>query len=191
MPPLPGGAAEAVAGVDAVVLAGGPDVDPDRYGATPGKHTVEIRPDRDAWEIDVLAVARAGRLPVLGVCRGGQLLNVALGGTLHQHLPDVVGTHEHRPAPATYAKVRVRVEPGSRLHRVLGDQVTVPCYHHQALDRPGTGLRAVAWAFDGTVEAVEGVEDEGFLLGVQWHPEQDVTDVRLFGALVGAARAHE
>jgi gamma-glutamyl-gamma-aminobutyrate hydrolase PuuD len=122
----------------------------------------------------------------LGVCRGAQVLNVAVGGTLHQHLPDVVGNDRHRPAPALHGRVHVAVAPGSALAGVLGTDVDVPCYHHQSIDRLGDGLRATAWADDGTVEAVE-MEGHDYALGVQWHPELDAHDLRLFESLVAAA----
>ena len=123
--------------------------------------------DRDGWE-------RA-------------LLDVAMGGSLHQHVPDVVGHEGHRPVPGTYGTTTVKVEPGSRLARIIGDVADVPCHHHQAIDRLADGLTVTAVAGDGIVEAVEAPE-HAFVLGVQWHPE-DSTDGRLFDALVAAARA--
>ena len=114
-----------------------------------------------------------------------QLLNVVLGGTLHQHLPDQTGNHDHLPMPGTFGRVPVKVADGSRLAGILGEQADVHCHHHQSLDRLGDGLVPVAWAGDGTVE---GVELPGrFALGVQWHPEEDGKDRRLFEALVGEA----
>ena len=189
LPPVPEGAEEAVGGVDAVVIAGGEDVDPGRYGAQPQPGTDEPNVLRDGWETSVLRAALAVRRPVLGVCRGLQVLNVATGGTLVQHLPDVVGTEVHRPAPGVFGTVDVAVEAGSRLHGLLGDTSRVHCHHHQALDRLGAGLRVVARAEDGTVEAVE-LDGPGFAMGVQWHPEEHSEDLRLFQALVEEARAH-
>jgi gamma-glutamyl-gamma-aminobutyrate hydrolase PuuD len=182
LPPVPG----AVRAVDGLVLAGGGDVDPALYAATPHPLTGGVLPDRDAWEVEILRAALAERVPVLGVCRGMQVLNVVLGGTLHQHLPDVVAHDEHRPSPGTFGDVGVQVLDG-RLRRVLGDRTEVRCHHHQALDRIGDGLRVVARAGDGTVEAVER-DGDGFVVGVQWHPEEIGDDVRVLRALVDAAR---
>ena len=188
LPPLPDGAAEALGAVDALVVAGGSDVDPASYGAEPQEGTDPPRRERDAWETALIGAALAAGTPVLGVCRGTQVLNVALGGTLHQHLPDVVGNDQHRRAVAQHGSVRVAVAPGSRLAGVLGDEADVPCYHHQAIDRLGAGLSATAWAGDGTVEAVE-LSSSPDVLGVQWHPELDLADSRLFAWLVAVATA--
>lgn len=185
LPPLPDGVLEALAGVHGLVIAGGADVDPATYGAVPRDGTDSPRRDRDAWEIALVLAALQHATPVLGVCRGAQVLNTAVGGTLHQHLPDVVGHDRHRPAPAQHGRMRVLIDPGSALASVLGTQVDVPCYHHQGIDRLGAGLRATAWADDGTVEAVE-LEGHDYALGVQWHPELD-DDLRLFESLVAAA----
>lgn len=175
----------ALSAVDGLVLAGGADVDPAGYGHRPHEKTVS-RPERDRFEFALLREAWRRRLPVLGVCRGMQLLNVALGGTLTQHLPDAVGT-AHQPGPATYGTTRVTFTEGSRVAGILGEGVEVHCYHHQAVDRLGTGLVMTGRAADGTVEAVE-LPGEPFVMGVQWHPEQDNRDFRLFAALVRAAR---
>ncbi|WP_106179838.1 gamma-glutamyl-gamma-aminobutyrate hydrolase family protein [Prauserella shujinwangii] len=174
----------ALAAVDGLVLAGGADVQPARYGRDPHPRTV-ARPERDAYEFALLHAALARGLPVLGVCRGMEVLNVALGGTLTQHLPEVTGTTEHQPAPGRYGSTVVTLAEGSRAARILGPEAACQCYHHQAVERLGAGLRAVGWARDGTVEAVE-LPGEHFVLGVQWHPEQDLQDVRLFAALVEA-----
>lgn len=187
LPPLPDGAAEALAGVDGLVLAGGADVDPAAYGAEPGVGTDPPRRDRDEWEFGLVAAALEQQIPVLGICRGAQVLNVARGGTLHQHLPDVVGTNGHRTALGQFARVPVAVASGSRLAGILAAAETVPCSHHQAINRLGAGLTASAWAQDGTVEAVE-LPGPGYAVGVQWHPELDAGDLRLFGSLVAAAR---
>lgn len=175
----------ALSAVDGLVLAGGADVDPAGYGHAPHEKTVS-RPERDLFEFALLREARRRRLPVLGVCRGMQLLNVALGGTLTQHLPDTLGT-AHQPGPATYGTTRVTFTEGTRAAGILGTGAEVHCYHHQAVDRLGTGLVVTGRAADGTVEAVES-PGEPFLMGVQWHPEQDNRDLRLFAALVAAAR---
>jgi putative glutamine amidotransferase len=188
LPPVPAGAREAVRAVDALVLAGGADVDPVRYGEALHPATV-VRPDRDSWELALLHAALDRGLPVLAICRGAQLLNVACGGTLHQHLPELTGQAGHQPAPGVFGASRVRVRPGSRLAGILGTGADVSCYHHQGVDRLGDGLLAAAWAQDGTVEAVEHTVHR-FVLGVQWHPEEDPDDRRLFAALVDAALVH-
>ena len=169
----------ALSAVDGIVLAGGADVDPARYGHEPHEKTVS-RPERDGFEFALARDALDAGLPVLGVCRGMQVLNVALGGTLIQHLP---GT-EHQPALGGYAHNRVTLAEGSRAARILGSETKVQCYHHQAVHELGAGLMAVGWAADGTIEAVER-PGEAFVVGLQWHPEQD--DVRPFAALVEAA----
>lgn len=184
-----GAAAVAVTSIDALVLTGGPDVDPDRYGAEAGEHTDRPRTERDAWEVALLRAALDADVPVLAVCRGAQLLNVACGGTLHQHLPDVAGADPvaHRPQLGTFGGVAITVTPGSRLAAIVGEQVTGSCHHHQAIDRLGDGLVVTARAADGTVEGVE-LDGGAYAVGVQWHPEQD-HDTRLFAALIEAAGA--
>jgi gamma-glutamyl-gamma-aminobutyrate hydrolase PuuD len=166
------------------VLSGGADVDPARYGEPADPRTVSD-PDRDGWELAVLDAALRRGLPVLAICRGMQLLNVACGGSLHQHLPDVVGAAEHLPSPETFGCTAVRIEPSSRLAAITGGRA-VRCHHHQAVRRLGDGLVAAAWARDGTIEAIEHTGHD-FVLGVQWHPEEDAADARLFQALVRAA----
>ena len=181
-------AADAVDVCDALLVVGGPDVDPARYGAEPGPHADPPRTERDASDLAALHRALDRRIPVLGVCRGHQLLNVALGGTLHQHLPDVVGHLRHSVEPATFGPVQVAPEPGSRVADALGGAtIQVWCHHHQAVDRLGEGLRVTARADDGTVEAVE-LDGHPFVVGVQWHPEQEPKDVRMVAALADAAR---
>ena len=146
-------AAWAVDRVDAVLLSGGRDVAPDRYGAAPHPAAGLPHPERDTAELVVLDRALELDLPVLGVCRGAQLLNVALGGTLHQHLPDVVGHDGHNPTPGVFTDVDVRLDPAGRVGAVVGPHVRVRCHHHQAVDRLAPGLVATGWAADGTVEA--------------------------------------
>jgi anthranilate synthase component 2/putative glutamine amidotransferase len=172
--------------LDALVLAGGADVDPARYGAERSPRTGPAAADRDEAELALLAAAVERDLPVLAVCRGLQLLTVLRGGTLVQHLPDVVGSDVHVPAPGTYGDNPVRIEPGSRLAGLVGTEATWACHHHQAVERLGEGLTAVAWAQDGTVEAAE-LGGARFVLGVQGHPEVG-DDARLFAGLVEAAR---
>jgi gamma-glutamyl-gamma-aminobutyrate hydrolase PuuD len=185
---LPTGAvsADVVARLDGLIVAGGADVDPARYGARPGAHTTVVRPERDESELAVLQAALNRDLPVLGICRGMQLLNVALGGDLVQHLADVETTGVHFPGPGLYQRREVRTRPGSRLHELVGAAAPVDCHHHQALDRIAPDLTPSAWAEDGVVEAVEAT-GRSFCVGVQWHPEAG-DDRRLFAAQVAAAR---
>ena len=185
LPPL--GAAEAFLDrLDGLCLSGGPDLDPEAYGAL--ERHAELGPTEpgiDAFELALARAADARGLPLLGICRGAQALNVARGGTLHQHLP---GHRQTEPATATTHTVHI--EPSTRLERLLGDGVLrVNSFHHQAVDRLGRGLRAVAFAADGTIEAIEAAGPR-FLLGVQWHAEGLIAQPRhrtLFGALVEAA----
>jgi len=191
LPPVPG-IENAIARLDGLLLSGGGDIDPARYGADADPRSGSIHPDRDAAEFALIEAATAQRLPVLGICRGLQVINVARGGTLHQHLPDVVGHEDHAPAPGVYGAHPVRIAPGSRLGQILGgSEITTPTSHHQAVDNLGTGLTATAWAQDGTIEALEPEDgaDGPFLVAVQWHPEAG-DDPRLFRALVAAARDH-
>src|SRR5215468_5918369 len=188
LPPVPG-VASALGRLDGLILTGGGDVDPAGYGAPADPRTSRVQPDRDQAELELLAAALAEGLPVLGVCRGMQVLNVARGGTLCQHLPDEAG---HAPAPGMFGSHPVRVAAGTRLAGILGangDGVDVPTAHHQAIDRLGDGLVAAAWAEDGVIEAVEAsTAGDPFLVAVQWHPEAG-TDPRLMEALVAAASA--
>jgi putative glutamine amidotransferase len=172
--------------LDGLVLAGGPDIDAARFGQQPHPRADRPRTERDAAELRMLDAALHSGIPVLGVCRGLQVINTAFGGTLRQHLPDDLGSTEHRPQVGRFGRVQVKVAPDSRLAGLIGESLTVSCHHHQGIDRLGAGLTPVAWAHDGSIEAVEG--SDGFLLGVQWHPEEDSTDVRLFQALVEAAK---
>lgn len=178
-------AAEAVDRLDAVVLSGGPDIGSEHYGEAPHPRAGAARPERDAAELAVLERALKLDVPVLAVCRGMQLLNVALGGTLTQHLPDVVGHAGHNPEPGVFGTTTVTLDPAGAVGAALGATVVAQCHHHQAIERLAPGLVATGRAADGTIEAVE-FEGHPFVLGVQWHPEQD--DQRLFTALVAAAR---
>ncbi|MFZ0161190.1 MAG: gamma-glutamyl-gamma-aminobutyrate hydrolase family protein [Kineosporiaceae bacterium] len=188
LPPLPGLIAGVLSRLDGLLLAGGPDVEPARYGQEAGPNTQPAQPLRDAAELDLLSAAVTSGLPVLAICRGMQLLNVARGGTLHQHLPDVLGNHDGSAGPGVYGTHPVTVAGGSRLAAALGRTEVdgVPAYHHQGVDVLGQGLIASAWAPDGLVEAIED-PTLPFCVGVQWHPEEGV-DPALFRALVGAAR---
>lgn len=172
--------------LDGVILSGGPDVNPVRYGAEPHASTSEPRDERDELEAVLVEAAAGEALPTLAICRGMQVLNVARGGTLVQHLPDAVGHSGHAPISGGHGLHDVRVEAGSRLAGALGwDRAGVPTHHHQAIERVGVGLVATAWADDGTIEAVED-RSLPFLLGVQWHPEAG-DDLGLFRAFVSAA----
>jgi putative glutamine amidotransferase len=175
--------AEVLTRLDALVLAGGADLGPDLYGDEPGPLT-DSRPDRDRGELTLVRAAVARDLPVLGVCRGMQLLAVAHGGRLHQHVPDVVGHDKHRPAPGLFGAHGITVAPGSLLATIMDDG-EVNSYHHQGVAHPGW-LTPSAWADDGLIEALEAPARR-FVLGVQWHPEES-GDIRLFQALVRAAR---
>jgi anthranilate synthase component 2/putative glutamine amidotransferase len=172
-------AAEAVEAIDALVISGGPDVDPARYDEPAHEKTGEPRVQRDAWELALLAAALERDIPVLGICRGAQLFNVHFGGSLLQHIEN------HRAGDAVYKPMRISLDPGSLPGSILGPVVTVSCYHHQALGRLGNGLTVTGRAPDGTVEAVVAT-DRTFAVGVQWHPEQDC-ELRLFAALVESA----
>jgi putative glutamine amidotransferase len=174
--------------LDALVITGGYDVDPARYDQEPHPATDRPRTDRDAWELALLRAALDRGIPVLGICRGAQLLNVAFGGTLHQHLPDVLGHGGHRVGNGVFARLPVRTVAGTRLAALIGDCADAPCYHHQAIDKVGDGLVVSAWDPDGVVEAVE-LPGEAFALAVQWHPEKSLDDLRLFKAVVEAARS--
>jgi putative glutamine amidotransferase len=174
----------ALDGVHGLVLTGGADVDPARYEAAREDHTGPPRSDRDAWEIALVVVALQRDMPVLGVCRGMQVLAVALGGTLVQHLPDVVGNDSHSPTVGVHGRHEVRLADGSRISEWLGSRTEVATYHHQAVDRLPDALEANGWSEDGTVEAFE-VCDHYWAIGVQWHPE--VHDgLALFSAFVAA-----
>jgi putative glutamine amidotransferase len=176
-------AARIVARLDGLVVSGGPDVDPARYGAGREPDCGPSDPARDAWELALTRAALDRGVPLLGICRGMQILNVLLGGTLVQHLEG------HRGTPGVFGEHPVRPVAGTRLARVLPEPLSVPTYHHQAVARLGEGLVAGAHAEDGTVEALE-LPDAAhpFVLAVQWHPEEG-RDVRVMRALVEAARA--
>ncbi|MGW7367199.1 gamma-glutamyl-gamma-aminobutyrate hydrolase family protein [Streptomyces sp. NPDC054841] len=178
-PDDPGRAASAVARLDGLVVAGGPDVEPVRYGAETDPRTGPPARERDAWELALIEAALASGTPLLGICRGMQLLNVALGGTLVQHLEGHVketGVFGHHP---------VTPVAGTRYAALVPEESSVPTYHHQSVDRLGEGLIVSAHAADGTVEAIE-LPDPAWVLGVQWHPEMG-EDTRVMRGLVRAA----
>jgi putative glutamine amidotransferase len=190
LPPVdgPGAADTVVARLDGLVISGGADVDPTQYDAEPHPRTANWRPDRDAWELALLDAADAVALPVLGVCRGMQVMAVHAGGHLDQHTPDLVGHDEHSPGGDVFGSVAVSTEAGSRLAGLVGTALTVNCHHHQSVsDHPG--FRASARAADGTLEAMEGADGDRFRLAVQWHPET-AADVGLLAGLVRAAAAY-
>jgi putative glutamine amidotransferase len=185
----PGGHVEDVLDrVDGLIFSGGSDLDPELYGQEPHPETKDVTTERDRFELELLRAALARDLPVLAVCRGSQVLNVARGGDLEQHLPDVVGDEKHKHTPGVFADHDVRVDEGSRLAGIVGGHTPVKSHHHQGYGRIGEGLRQVAWAEDGTVEALEDPRAR-FALGVLWHPEEG-EDAALFEALVSEARSY-
>jgi putative glutamine amidotransferase len=188
VPPSEDGIEETLAVLDGLLFSGGSDVDPNAYGSEPHPETNGVRPERDQAELALLEAALARDMPVLAVCRGSQVLNVALGGDLVQHLPEVVGHERHKHTPGVFADHDVEVLPGTRLRALVGDRAPVKSHHHQGYGRLGQGLREAARAEDGTVEALEDPERR-FALGVLWHPEEG-EDAALFEALVEEARRY-
>jgi putative glutamine amidotransferase len=182
--------------LDGLVLTGGGDIEPARFGEAPHPKTALVSADRDGLEMDLVDRALRDDVPLFGICRGLQVINVALGGSLHQHIPDAVGeTVQHAQTEKRHQAthpVKVLAE-GTRLGRILGaSELAVNSFHHQALKRLGRGLREVAWAPDGVIEAVEHDDTQRFLVAVQWHPEDlvghDAAARALFTAVVDAAR---
>ena len=188
VPPSDDGLEETLNVLDGLVFSGGSDLDPATYGHDPHPETKGIVEERDRAELALLNAALARDMPVLAVCRGSQILNVALGGDLVQHLPEVVGHDEHKHTPGEYADHDVSLEPGTRLEALLGDHAPVKSHHHQGFGRLGDGLREAARAHDGTLEALED-PSRRFALGVLWHPEAG-EDLRLFEAFVEEARRY-
>jgi putative glutamine amidotransferase len=185
-----------VRGLDALLLTGGGDVDPATFGEAPHPTLYEVAPARDTLETQVTLIALEKKTPLLAICRGIQVLNVALGGSLHQDVATEPGTQiQHSQKEAREQTThKVTVTPRSRLGRVLGAaDLEVNSFHHQVIKSLGRGLVPVAWAPDKLVEGVELDDDSQFVLGVQWHPEHLVGNSeparRLFSALVTAARA--
>jgi putative glutamine amidotransferase len=173
-------------GIDGLILTGGKDVEAALYGELAHPENDAPRPDRDAWELALVRAAIARDLPLLGICRGLQVLNVALGGTLVQHLPDVIGSSRYSYGNATFADNPVATVPGTRVAGMLGATLTVKCYHHQAINRLAPGLTVSARGDDGIIQAVD-IDGLGFGVAVQWHPEESPNDLRLFEAFVAAA----
>jgi putative glutamine amidotransferase len=190
-----GAAARALEGCEGLMLTGGEDVDPSHYGAAPSPALGAVDRERDRFELALFGAARAARLPVLGICRGIQLINVALGGTLYQDLPsERPGAVDHDPDTPRDARTHhVRLTPGSCAARALGVERLVPnSFHHQAVKDLAPALVATGWSDDGVIEAVEGRPGDPWLLAVQWHPEEMHADVTapergLFRALVEEA----
>jgi putative glutamine amidotransferase len=179
-------------GLDGLIITGGRDIDPGAYGQQPHAATDEAVAEnrqRDALEFALLRAAVRRGMPVLGICRGAQVLNVALGGTLHQHLPDVLGHTHHQQGNAVFSTSPIRTAPGTRVAALIGESSDAQCYHHQAIDKLGEGLIVSAQDADGVIEAVE-IPGENFVLAVQWHPEERLDDLRLFAGVVEAAAAY-
>jgi putative glutamine amidotransferase len=177
--------------LDGLILAGGADIDPGLYGAERHPQTGPCWPERDAFEIALARRAIDRDMPVLGICRGMQLLNVARDGTLDQHLPDSLGHDEHRHTPGSFGDHEVRLAPGSQAARAAGgERVRIKSHHHQGVERLGDGLLVTGWSVrEDIAEAIE-MPDRRFVLGVQWHPEADTRD-RVVGAFVEVAAKQE
>lgn len=177
--------------VDALMLAGGADIDPSSYGAEPHPETKGTWPDRDAFELALARRALERDMPVLGICRGMQLLNVALGGTLVQHLPESLGAETHRSVAGTFSEHHVRLDAGSLACTAAGaESFAALSHHHQGVDRLGEGLKVTGWsAEDDLPEAIE-LPGRRFALGVIWHPEEDESS-EVIAALVEAARVEK
>lgn len=192
VPTLPAERAEAFVGrADGLLLSGGGDVDPARYGQAPHPRLGVVDPERDAVELALYRAARARGLPILGICRGAQVMAVAEGGSLRQHLPSFEALHGHEQAARDGRRYHeVRLEPNGALATAFGnDRLQVNSYHHQGIEAPGPALRPIAWSEDGLIEAVEA-RDGSFAVGVQWHPEMgfaiDPTQLAPFRALAWA-----
>jgi putative glutamine amidotransferase len=185
VPPSDGGVEETLNSLDGLIFSGGSDLDPNVYGQEPHPETKDVVPARDRAELALLQAALARDMPVLAICRGSQILNVATGGDLVQHLPDDIGHDRHKHTPGVFADHDVVVDESTRLGGLLGAHAPVKSHHHQGFGRLGEGLRAAAHADDGAVEAVED-PSRRFALGVLWHPEAG-EDMNLFEALVEEA----
>jgi len=188
VPPTMEGIEETLDALDGLLFSGGSDLDPKLYGQESHAETDGVVPQRDRAEIALLQAALERDMPVLAVCRGSQVLNVARGGDLVQHLPDVVGDEKHKHTPGVFADHDVDLVSGTRVQQILGDHAPVKSHHHQGYGQLGEGLREAARADDGTIEALED-PSRRFALGVLWHPEAG-EDFALFEALVEEARAY-
>lgn len=183
-------ARDIISSLDGLMICGGRDVDSERYGQKP--HELAEEPDRlrDELENALLDAAIEAKLPFLGICRGAQMLNVNRGGTLIQHLPDVIGDDRYQKGNAVFSFDDVSVDSNSKLASLVGQSVSgVALYHHQAIDTLGEGLKQTAKTKDGIIEAVE-LENHPFAVAVQWHPEQTLNDLRIFEGLIEAARKY-
>lgn len=185
VPPSEEAIEETLDALDGLVFSGGSDVDPELYGAEAHPETNGVHPERDRAEIALLRAALERDMPVLAICRGSQVLNVAQGGDIVQHLPEVVGHEQHKHTPSVFGDHDVDLVPGTRLQRLLGDRAPVKSHHHQGYGNLGEGLQEAARADDGTVEAIED-PSRRFALGVLWHPEEG-EDFALFQELVEEA----
>ena len=181
-------AASIIGRLDGLLVTGGADINPARYGQDKNPHTQDSEDLRDGFEDALLTQALKAGLPVLGICRGAQMLNVHLGGTLHQHLPEVVGHDRYRVGDGVFHPEEMTLTIGTRLHELFGGDATVRghVYHHQAIDTVAPSLRVSAHGFDGTIQGVERPGD-GFCVAVQWHPEENLSDIRVFSGLIEAA----
>jgi len=189
VPPSVLGVEETLDALDAILFSGGSDIDPELYEAEAHPETFGIHRERDDAELALLRGALARDMPVLGICRGIQVLNVGLGGDLHQHLPDVVEHEGHKnDPPGQFLEHPVRIQPQTRLGRILGERTAVKSHHHQGLRRIGSGLVEAAHAEDGAVEAIEA-PDRRFAVGVLWHPEAGA-ETAIFDAFVDEARRY-
>lgn len=188
VPPAEDGVGETLDALHAVIFSGGADLDPELYGADAHEETDAPRRRRDQAELRLLEAALERDMPVLAICRGSQLLNVASGGDLVQHLPEVVGHERHKHEPGSFSDHAVSVAPDSKLGTLVGEHTPVKSHHHQGFGRIGAGLREVAWAEDGLTEGLEDA-DKRFALGVLWHPEEG-KDFALFQGLVDEARRY-
>jgi len=185
VPPSVDGIEETLDRLDGLLFSGGSDLDPELYAQEVHAETNGVVPERDQAEIALLQAALEQDMPVLAVCRGSQVLNVARGGDLVQHLPDVVGDEKHKHTPGVFADHAVDLVPGTRVQDILGDHAPVKSHHHQGYGQLGEGLREAARAADGTIEALED-PSRRFAVGVLWHPEAG-EDFALFKALVEEA----
>lgn len=181
-------AAQILRSLDGLIVAGGPDVDPRRYGQEPHEKTGAPREDRDAFEDALIRAALEVDLPFLGICRGAQMLNVTLGGGLIQHVPDLVGDNRYQLGAAQFNPIEVEVAPGTKIAEVYGENLRARAhlYHHQAIGRLADDLVVTSRTEDGIIEAVEKPGAD-FCVAVQWHPEENAEDRRLFAGLVEAA----
>ena len=191
LPPqvVTGGEAGRIIGrLDGLLVTGGADINPARYGQDKNAHTQDSEDLRDGFEDALLTQALKAGLPVLGICRGAQMLNVHLGGTIHQHLPEVVGHDRYRVGDGVFHPEEMTLTEGTRLHRLFDGHSSVQghVYHHQAIDKVAPSLTVSARGFDGTIQGVE-LPGSSFCVAVQWHPEENLSDLRVFSGLIEAA----